>query len=109
MEAPNARLFAEDKQYMYNTNIHIIVGECPMKASIVDLRYHMHNVIKALDRNESVEILYHRKKIGVITPIKAQSPDKVQDHPFFGIAIHNEQPVEDIMQQLRGGRYNNDI
>ncbi|MCX7116739.1 MAG: type II toxin-antitoxin system Phd/YefM family antitoxin [Legionellales bacterium] len=80
-----------------------------MKASIVDLRYHMHDVIKALDRNESVEILYHRKKIGVITPTKNESPEKVQDHPFFGMAAHNELSVEDVMQQLRGGRYNDDI
>ena len=80
-----------------------------MKASIVDLRYHMHDVIKALDRNESVEILYHRKKIGVITPAKTESPTEVQDHPFFGIATHNGLSVEDMMQQLRGGRYNDDI
>lgn len=80
-----------------------------MKASIVDLRYHMHDVIKALDRNEPVEILYHRKKIGVITSTKTQSPEKVQDHPFFGIATHDESIVEDVMQQLRGGRYSDDI
>lgn len=29
-----------------------------MKASIVDLRYHMKEILKALDRNEPVEILY---------------------------------------------------
>ena len=80
-----------------------------MKASIVDLRYHMNDVIKALFRNESVEILYHKKKIGIITPTKKQSPEKVQDHPFFGITTHDELSVEDVMQQLRGGRYNNDI
>ncbi len=80
-----------------------------MKASIVDLRYHMHDVIKALDRNESVEILYHRKKIGVITPTKRELSEKVQDHPFFGIATSDLSSVEDVMQQLRGGRYNDDI
>ncbi|OGV51778.1 MAG: hypothetical protein A3F46_04330 [Legionellales bacterium RIFCSPHIGHO2_12_FULL_42_9] len=74
---------------MHNANIHI-TEVLPMKASIVDLRYHMHDVIKALDRNESVEILYHRKKIGVITPTKTESPGRVQDHPFFGIATHDE-------------------
>jgi len=80
-----------------------------MKASIVDLRYHMHDVIKALDRNEPVEILYHRKKIGIITPTKTESPEKVQDHPFFGLETSKKLSVEDVMQQLRGQRYQDDI
>ena len=32
-----------------------------MKASIVDLRYKTTDILKALDRNESVTILYHGK------------------------------------------------
>lgn len=39
-----------------------------MKASIVDLRYKMNDVLKALDRNEQVTILYHGKIKGVIMP-----------------------------------------
>ena len=30
-----------------------------MKASIVDLRYRMNDVLKALERSEDVDILYH--------------------------------------------------
>jgi len=41
-----------------------------MKASIVDLRYKMNEVIKALERNETVTVLYHGKEKGVITPVK---------------------------------------
>ena len=33
-----------------------------MKASIVDLRYKMNTILKALDRNEAVTILYHGKE-----------------------------------------------
>ena len=32
-----------------------------MKASIVDLRYQMKDVLKSLDRGESVTIFYHGK------------------------------------------------
>lgn len=32
-----------------------------MQASIVDLRYRMNDILKALARNEEVEILYHGK------------------------------------------------
>lgn len=35
-----------------------------MKATVVDLRYKMNDVLKALDRNETVTILYHGKVKG---------------------------------------------
>lgn len=35
-----------------------------MKASILDLRYNMKSVLKALERNEEIEILYHGKVKG---------------------------------------------
>lgn len=76
-----------------------------MKASIVDLRYHMNDVIKALHRNETVDVLYHNKKIGVIHPIKKQSKAKVEDHPFYGLALNDESSIKETMQKLRGGRY----
>lgn len=34
----------------------------------MDLRYKMNDVLKALDRNERVTILYHGKIKGVIVP-----------------------------------------
>ena len=37
-----------------------------MQATIVDLRYQMNDVLKALDRNEDVEILYRGKKRGTL-------------------------------------------
>ena len=39
-----------------------------MKASVVDLRYKMNDILKALDRNETVSVLYHGKMKGVIIP-----------------------------------------
>ena len=32
-----------------------------MKATIVDLRYRMKDILRALERNEDVSILYHGK------------------------------------------------
>ena len=39
-----------------------------MKASVVDLRYKMKDVLKALDRNERVTVLYRGKVKGVLIP-----------------------------------------
>jgi len=56
-----------------------------MKASIVDLRYKTSDILKALDRNESVTVLYHGKIKGVIRPVREKSELKIKDHPFFGM------------------------
>ncbi len=76
-----------------------------MQATIVDLRYHMNQVLKALDRNETVSVLYRGKLKGVISPA-ATTPSavKVTEHGFFGCRKDTE-PVEDVMEQLRGGRH----
>ena len=75
-----------------------------MQATVVDLRYRMKDVFKALDRNEDVEILYHGKVKGVLKAEQSLSKEKISDHPFF-----NMQPaldsVDDEMDRLRGGRY----
>ena len=39
-----------------------------MQASILDLRYRMKEILQALERNETVEILYHGKRKGIIIP-----------------------------------------
>lgn len=56
-----------------------------MKVSVVDLRYRMNEVVKALDRNEDVSILYRGKLKGVIKPAKGKLKRKVSEHPFFGM------------------------
>jgi len=76
-----------------------------MKATILDLRYRMHEVLKALDRNEKVSILYHGKLKGVITPGAESSGGRIENHPFFKMSKETG-PVEETMEKLRGGRYN---
>ena len=74
-----------------------------MKATVVDLRYKMSDVLKALDRNEDVEILYHGKTKGTIVANPQPLAKKVSEHPFFNM-LHAEQSVEEEMELLRGGR-----
>lgn len=76
-----------------------------MKASIVDLRYKMNDVLKALDRNEQVTILYHGKIKGVIMPTSKERLKKVEEHPFFGMLRHKKKPVLEELKDLRKVRY----
>jgi hypothetical protein len=79
--------------------------EVIMEASILDLRYHMKEVLKALDRNEEVKIYYHGKLKGILSPSKSSAKAKVKEHAFFGMHKGLEKNVEDLMNQLRGDRY----
>ena len=76
-----------------------------MKANIVDLRYKMKDVLRALNRKERVEILYRGKSKGVIIPSHERSKKFVKEHPFFGLASKEKKSVKKIMQTLREGRY----
>ena len=76
-----------------------------MKASIVDLRYKTNDILKALDRNESVTVLYHGKVKGVIKPAREKSALKIKDHPFFGMYGESGETVLEELENLRKTRY----
>lgn len=77
-----------------------------MNASIVDLRYHMNDVLKALNRNEKITIFYRNKKKGIIIPLQQTELKKeVEQHPFFGMRKKNRMTVKQEMDHLRGSRY----
>jgi hypothetical protein len=76
-----------------------------MKASIVDLRYKTKQILEALDRRETVSVLYHGKVKGRLVPAVSAERKKVQDHAFFGMRKKDRTPVPEVMQALRGGRY----
>jgi len=76
-----------------------------MKASIVDLRYKTKDILKALERNESVTVLYHGKVRGIIKPVKVKSVTRIQDHPFFGMASRSEKTVLEELENLRKSRH----
>jgi len=57
-----------------------------MKASVVDLRYRMKDVLKALDRGETVTVLYRGKVKARLTPVAAEEKkEKLLSHPAFGM------------------------
>ncbi len=75
-----------------------------MQATVVDLRYRMKDVFKALSRNEDVDVLYHGKIKGVLKAKQTVSKVKISDHPFFNMRSSSDS-VDDEMDRLRGGRY----
>ncbi len=76
-----------------------------MEASIVDLRYKMNDLLKALERREKVKILYHGKLKGTIVPTAKTASMRVREHPFFGMTSGETESVQDKMAQLRRPRY----
>jgi len=76
-----------------------------MKASIVDLRYKTNEILKALDRNESVTVLYHGKVKGVIKPVREKKLTKIKEHPFFGMNNESKKSVLEELASLRKPRH----
>jgi len=79
--------------------------EVLMEASVVDLRYKMKDVLEALERRESVQILYHGKVKGTIVPASRGQKTRVTDHPFFGMRKDELKSPAGIVDDLRSGRY----
>jgi antitoxin (DNA-binding transcriptional repressor) of toxin-antitoxin stability system len=75
-----------------------------VKATVLDLRYRMKEVLKALEKGEKVSVFYHGKLKGTIIPAAANSALRVEDHPFFGMAADEARSVSDQMDELRRGR-----
>ena len=77
-----------------------------MRASVVDLRYKMNEVLKALDRREKVTLMYHGKVKGTIIPTNSGQTTTVAEHPFFNMAGEEPKTVGQQMDALRGSRFN---
>jgi prevent-host-death family protein len=75
-----------------------------MKTNAVDLRRNMKDIMRAIERNEPVTVLYHGKEKAMIQPIKKTSASSVRSHAFFGMN-QDDIAVEKVMDDLRGGRY----
>lgn len=77
-----------------------------MKATVVDLRYKMNDIMKALDRNEEVTILYRGKVKGTLVPSSMKTDMRMTEHPFFGMFSEEiQKTVADEMDDLRRARY----
>jgi len=76
-----------------------------MKATVLDLRYRMKEVLRALNKRERVTIFYHGKVKGTIIPVGAEKGVKVEDHPFFKMDGDETKSVDEQMDELRGTRF----
>ena len=58
-----------------------------MKATTLDLRYKMKDILRAIDRGETVTLTYRGKEKARILPIEKVPEKKMKptDHPFFGM------------------------
>ena len=78
-----------------------------MKASILDLRRRMGEVLKSLERNEPVSILHRGKEKGVIYPTAPTGSNiSVEQHPAFGMWKDRDdlKDVDRAVRALRKGR-----
>jgi len=79
-----------------------------MKASIVDLRYRMKDVLKAVDRGETVTVLYRGKEKARLVPIGAAGTEPVAAHPAFGMWKDRSElkdPARWVRNVRRGRRF----
>lgn len=58
-----------------------------MKATILDLRHRMGDVLRALDRNETVKIFYRGRLKALLLPAHGDQEENmsVKEHPAFGM------------------------
>lgn len=79
-----------------------------MKASILDLRRHMGEVLKALDRNENVTLTYRGYEKATIVPKKATGEMRMKNHPAFGLweKRSDMKDVDAVVRNIRKGRMN---
>ena len=63
----------------------------------------MKDIMRAVERNEPVTVLYHGKEKAMIRPIEQVATASVRRHAFFGM-IEDEVCVESVIDGLRNGR-----
>ena len=79
-----------------------------MRASILDLRRHMREILKALDQNESITLTYRGQEKATIVPAHGNNKGDMQGHEAFGIWCdrHDLNNVNAAIRRLRKGRVN---
>ena len=79
-----------------------------MKASILDLRRRMKDVLLALDRNESVTIFYRGKEKAILSPSRQRTDKSVKYHEALGLWRDRKDmaDVDAYIRNLRKGRLN---
>jgi hypothetical protein len=94
---------------MYTSSDHLTLDQADMKATFLDLRKRSKEIVKALDRNQSVTLFYRGKAKGVIVPASSP-PEKavsVLEHRAFGMWRKRADmtSVEAFVAELRKTRH----
>ena len=81
-----------------------------MEASIVDLRYRMKDVLRAIDRGETVTVTYRGKEKARLIPATAAAGRTLvnpRDHPACGMWKDREDMADPVayIRKLRQPRY----
>lgn len=73
-----------------------------MQASVLDLRRRMPEVLRALDRQERVSVLYRGKERAVLVPTgnPTTQTKKAKNHQAFGMWA-NRDDLSDVAQHVR--------
>jgi hypothetical protein len=91
---------------------YVCTWEAGMKASIVDLRRRMGEVLRALERNEAVKILYRGRERAIMIPSGAthRKSGPISEHPAFGMWKDRTdmEEIEAHIHELRQGRFHAD-
>jgi len=78
-----------------------------MKATVLDLRYRTKDVLKAVERGETVTVLYRGKEKALIQPIPSKPRrTKMSADPAFGLWKDRKDmsDVEGFVRKLRKSR-----
>lgn len=78
-----------------------------MKATVLDLRYRTKDVLKAVERGETVTILYRGKEKALLQPLPSgPRRSKLSDDPAFGMWKDRKdlKNVSDFVRKLRKSR-----
>ena len=95
----------DDADEMYTSSIHLEV--IIMKANMLDLRNRMADILRAIDRNESVTILYRGREKAVLMPVGGAKPRlSIKEHKAFGMWKDREDMADpaDVVRSMRKGR-----
>jgi len=79
-----------------------------MKATVLDMRRRMKDILAALDRNEEVAIFYRGRKKGVIYPVGREPKGRsIASHPAVGLWKDRSDlaDVEGFVRKLRRQRH----
>jgi hypothetical protein len=73
---------------------------------MVDLRYRSKQIMKAVERNEVVDLYSHGKlKAHIVPPKAAKKRPSVMDDPLFGYCKDDPEPPAEKARRLRRSRY----